>query len=85
MMNHFVISNWYSEIPERNIDNGNINTHVKILKYYPGASLTGQVTLSDNGELSGVRLLVERDAFSGENGDQDDETFDLDRLCGRQR
>ena len=38
--------------------------------------MTGQITLSDNGEsLSGVRLLVERDAFSGENGDQDNETF----------
>ena len=77
MMNHFVVSNWYSEIPERSIENGNINTNVKILKYYPGASLTGQITMSDNGEsLSGVRLLVERDAFSGEDGvDNDEETY----------
>ena len=75
MMNHFVISNWYSEVPEDQIQS--TNTLVKILKYYPGAELTGQVTMSDNGEgLPGVRLLVERDAFSGESGeDLDEDTY----------
>ena len=75
MMNHFVIANWYSEAPEDQIQS--TNTLVKILKYYPGAELTGQVTMSDNGEgLPGVRLLVERDAFSGESGeDLDEDTY----------
>ncbi|DAC07840.1 MAG TPA: hypothetical protein D7H88_04585, partial [Candidatus Poseidoniales archaeon] len=75
MMNHFVIANWYSEAPEDQIQS--TNTLVKILKYYPGAELTGQVTMGDNGEgLSGVRLLIERDAFSGEGSeDLDEDTY----------
>lgn len=75
MMNHFVVSNWYSEVEESSIQS--TNTLVKILKYYPGATLTGQVTMGDNGEpLPGVRLLIERDAFSGENGeDLDADTY----------
>ena len=75
MMNHFVISNWYSEVPEDQIQS--TNTLVKILKYYPGAELTGQVSISDTGEgLPGVRLLVERDAFSGEGPeDLDEDTY----------
>ncbi len=75
MMNHFVISNWYSEVPEDQIQS--TNTLVKILKYYPGAELSGQVTMSDNGEgLPGVRLLIERDAFSGEGTeDLDEDTY----------
>ena len=75
MMNHFVIANWYSESAEDQIQS--TNTLVKILKYYPGAEMTGQVTMSDNGEgLPGVRLLIERDAFSGETGeDLDEDTY----------
>ena len=75
MMNHFVVANWYSEVPEDQIQS--TNTLVKILKYYPGAELTGQVTMSDNGEgLPGIRLLVERDAFSGEGTeDLDEDTY----------
>ena len=75
MMNHYVISNWYSESPDDQIQS--TNTLVKILKYYPGAEMTGQVTMSDNGEgLPGVRLLIERDAFSGETGeDLDEDTY----------
>lgn len=75
MMNHFVISNWYSEDPEVSIQA--TNTLVKILKYYPGGELTGQVTMSDDGQgLPGVRLLVERDAFSGEGAeDLDEDTY----------
>ena len=38
---------------------------VKILKFYPGAEMTGQVTFADDGQpLENVRLLIERDAFS---------------------
>ena len=75
MMNHFVISNWYSE--DANVGIPQTNTLVKILKYYPGAEMTGQVTLADNGEgLPNVRLLVERDAYSGEGEmDMDEDTY----------
>ena len=52
MMNHFVIANWYSEAPEDQIQS--TNTLVKILKYYPGAELTGQVTMSDDGQGSSL-------------------------------
>jgi len=75
MMNNFVIANWYNEDPDVSIQQ--TNTLVKILKYYPGAEMSGQVTMSDNGEgLTGVRLLIERDAFSGEGPeDLDDDTY----------
>ncbi len=64
MSNHFVISNWYNEDPSVSI--GQTNTYVKIMKYYSGAEISGQVSMSDNGEgLNGVRVLIERDAFSG--------------------
>ena len=75
MMNHFVIANWYNE--DSNYSFGQANSLVKILKYYSGAEVSGQVTMSDNGEpLPNVRLLVERDAFSGEGSeDLDDDTY----------
>ena len=76
MMNHFVISNWYEgEDPDQGFQNA--NTLVKILKYYSGAEISGQVTFEDNDQpLSNVRLLVERDAFSGEDPqDNDEETY----------
>ena len=75
MMNNFVVANWYNEDPGVSIQQ--TNTLVKILKYYPGAEMNGQVTMSDNGEgLSGVRLLIERDAFSGEGPeDLDEDTY----------
>ncbi|MBT7987698.1 MAG: hypothetical protein HN689_05590, partial [Euryarchaeota archaeon] len=75
MMNHFVIANWYNE--DSNLSFGQTNTLVKILKYYSGAEVSGQVTMSDNGEaLPGVRLLIERDAFSGEGSeDLDNDTY----------
>ncbi len=74
MMNHFVIANWYDENSNESFDP---NSRVKILKYYSGAEISGSVSLSDNAEpLPGVRLLIERDAFSGENGtDTDDSTY----------
>ncbi|HJL59472.1 MAG TPA: hypothetical protein QF621_03885, partial [Candidatus Thalassarchaeaceae archaeon] len=43
------------------------NTGVKILKYYSGATLTGDVQLGDFGHVPKARLLIERDAFSGED------------------
>lgn len=75
MLNHFVISNWYSEDPADAA--GQANTYVKILKYYSGAEVSGQVKMSDDGQgLPNVRILLERDAFSGEGStDLDDDTF----------
>tara|TARA_Y100000766_G_scaffold2099_1_gene1679 strand:+ start:7769 stop:17344 length:9576 start_codon:yes stop_codon:yes gene_type:complete len=84
MQNHFVIANWYA--PEANSSVtaeqqttgiASTNTLVKILKYYSGAEISGQVTMSDNGQgLPGVRLLIERDAFSGEGTeDLDPDTY----------
>ena len=75
MMNHFVISNWYSE--DANDTTFRANTYVKIMKYYSGAEISGQVTMSDDGNpLPGVRLLIERDAYSGEGAeDLDEDTY----------
>jgi len=75
MMNHYVIANWYDDETESGITDS--NTKVKILKYYPGSEITGQVTMSDTGEgIPGIRLLVERDAFSGEGPeDLDTDTY----------
>ena len=76
MMNHFVIANWYdAEDVDQSI--GQSNTLVKILKYYPGTEVCGSVKMSDNGEsLPNVRMLIERDAFSGEGPeDLDDDTY----------
>ena len=74
MMNHFVIANWYDADTNSTFDP---NGRVKILKYYSGAEITGSVTLSDNAEpLPNVRLLIERDAFSGEGPvDTDESTY----------
>ena len=49
---------------------------VKILKYYPGAEITGVVKLDDDSmNMDGVRLLFERDAFSDEDGNEDNDTY----------
>ena len=75
MLNHFVIANWYNTDNEYQI--GNSNTQVKIMKYYPGVEVSGSVTMSDDGEpLPNVRVLIERDAFSGEDAeDRDEDTY----------
>ena len=76
MMNHFVIANWYNaENPDDTL--GQANTLVKIMKYYPGIEVGGSVAMSDDGQpLSDVRILIERDAFSGEGEtDLDDDTY----------
>ena len=76
MMNHFVISNWYDTDDETN-SFYEANTFVKILKYYSGSEVSGTVTMSDDGQpLPNVRLLIERDAFSGEDDeDKDSDTY----------
>ena len=76
MMNHFVIANWY-DANDANKTISQANTLVKILKYYPGAEIGGSVTMSDDGQpLGDVRILIERDAFSGEdNTDLDPDTY----------
>lgn len=76
MMNHFTISNWYN--PDNEFDTlGQANTLVKIMKYYPGVEVGGTVTMSDDGApLPNVRMLLERDAFSGEGvTDEDSDTY----------
>ena len=56
-------SSYYSAI-------GIANSNVKILKYYSGASLNGQVLLENGEPVPNARILIERDAFSSE-GDKD--------------
>ena len=77
MMNHFVIANWYNGEEENLTIQYDTNTMVKILKYYPGAEIQGRVSMSDNGQpLPDVRILLERDAFSGEDDtDNDNRTW----------
>ena len=48
------------------------NRNVKILKYYSGASLQGTVTLEGVGPVPNARILIERDAFSGEESPDGD-------------
>ena len=90
MMNHFVLSNWYDPTDgancEKNETGANINQYcgtiydsnrnVKVLKYYSGATLEGTVTLEGEGPVPSARILIERDAFSGEDAvDNDSRTF----------
>ena len=97
MMNHFVISNWYDRTDgghcELNSTGDKVqqscgteydsNRMVKILKYYSGATIEGTVSLDGVGAIPNARILIERDAFSGEeeadeNGtviDRDSRTF----------
>jgi len=96
MMNHFVLSNWYDSERCELLDNGSqvdesctnpnvgsANTQVKIMKYYSGATLEGTVELDGFGPVPNARVMIERDAFSGEesadeNGhvaDGDDRTY----------
>ena len=90
MMNHFAIANLY-EPDDESISGYRFNTHVKILKYYPGATLSGSVCLDAEGEhrriadgvcdasdeaIPNARILIERDAFSGEGStDEDSNTY----------
>ncbi|MDP6899243.1 MAG: STT3 domain-containing protein [Candidatus Thalassarchaeaceae archaeon] len=65
MMNHFVIANWYNSGEDLGL--GDANTGVKILKYYSGATIEGDVVLGEIGTVPNAKLLIERDAFSGED------------------
>jgi asparagine N-glycosylation enzyme membrane subunit Stt3 len=73
MMNHFVIANWYDPDTPAILANDN----VKIMKYYSGAEISGTVMTEDDGMgLPNARLLIERDAFSGEGAeDLDEDTY----------
>ncbi len=98
MMNHFVIANWYddgSDSPDEDNNSvpdifdggyaaiGRANANVKVVKYYSGATIEGTVELDGIGPVPNARILIERDAFSGEevadeNGtvtDQDPRTY----------
>lgn len=72
MMNHFVIANWYAAGADQNKPWYDANTYVKILKYYSGATLTGDVVLGDISTIPKARLLIERDAYSGEDASDED-------------
>ncbi len=55
------------------------NRNVKILKYYSGASLQGTVTLEGMGPVPNAKILIERDAFSGdESADEAGNVVDKD-------
>ena len=84
IMNHFVIANWYSpnetSIFLNQAQTGvdiNANADVKIMKYYSGAEIKGTVYMEDEEiGLPNTRILIERDAFSGEDAiDGDDDTY----------
>ena len=73
MMNHFVIANWYDPDTPAIFANSN----VKVMKYYSGAEISGTVMTEDDGlGLPNARILIERDAFSGEGAeDLDEDTY----------
>ncbi len=54
------------------------NHFVKILKYYSGATLEGTVSLDGEGIVPNARILVERDAFSGEEPEINGSVIDHD-------
>ena len=84
MMNHFVIANWYSpnetSIFLNQAQTGVdiiANADVKVMKYYSGAEIKGTVYMDEEEiGLPNTRILIERDAFSGEDAvDGDDDTY----------
>jgi asparagine N-glycosylation enzyme membrane subunit Stt3 len=87
MLNHFVIANWYggglsdeAGFPEEFAGTRPLaytNTQVKVLKYYSGTEICGKVEMSDDGQgMNNTRILLERDAFSGEHeADMDNNTY----------
>ena len=94
MMNHFVIANWYNDgtdSPDEDNNSvpdifdggyaaiGRANTNVKVVKYYSGATLEGTVELDGIGPVPNARILIERDAFSGEEvADENGTVIDRD-------
>ena len=57
------------------------NRNVKILKYYSGATLEGTVSLDGIGPVPNARILIERDAFSGEEIEVNGHVVDRDSSC----
>ena len=91
MMNHLVLSNWYAPDCEtdenddlldpecENLGIGSANTQVKVMKYYSGATIEGTVELDGIGPVPNARILIERDAFSGDEVEIDGEVTDRDQ------
>ena len=95
MMNHFVIANWYNDGTDSpDSDNnsvpdifdggyaaiGRAHTNVKIVKYYSGATIEGTVEVDGLGPVPNARILIERDAFSGEEvADENGDVIDRDQ------
>ena len=91
MMNHLVLSNWYTPDCEtdengtqldsecENLGIGSANTQVKVMKYYSGATIEGTVELEGIGPVPNARLLIERDAFSGDEVEIDGQVTDRDQ------
>ncbi len=91
MMNHLVLSNWYNPDCEtdengdqvdpecENLGIGSANTQVKVMKYYSGATIQGTVQMEGVGPVPNARLLIERDAFSGDEVKVDDQVSDRDQ------
>ena len=91
MMNHLVLSNWYTPDCEtdengtqldsecENLGIGSANTQVKVMKYYSGATIEGTVELEGIGPVPNARLLIERDAFSGDEVEIDGQVIDRDQ------
>ena len=95
MMNHFVVANWYNDgtaSPDENNNSvpdifdggyaaiGRANTNVKVVKYYSGATIEGTVELDGVGPVPNARILIERDAFSGEEvADENGTIIDRDQ------
>ncbi|MBJ03658.1 MAG: hypothetical protein CMB65_03040 [Euryarchaeota archaeon] len=67
MMSHFVVANWYDPAQDNASRHWEANTGVKVLKYYSGATLEGDVVLGELGAVPNAKILIERDAFSGED------------------
>ena len=90
MMNHMVLSNWYNpdcetddngtqlDLDCSNLGIGSANTQVKIMKYYSGATIEGTVELDGLGPVPNARILIERDAFSGDEVELDGHVIDRD-------
>ena len=76
MMNHFALANWYDANEGDPQKIAYANTGVKVLKYYSGATLEGDVVLGEIGAVPNAKILIERDAFSGEDStDTDARTY----------
>ena len=90
MMNHLVLSNWYTPDCQtdengtqidpdcENLGIGSANTQVKVMKYYSGATIEGTVELDGIGPVPNARILIERDAFSGDEEEIDGQVVDRD-------